>query len=268
MTKGRFRYIYGPVSSWRLGSSLGIDPLSRGDKTCSFDCTYCQLGRTKALTDRREVFVPAGEVLSELRSVPPVDIDHITFSGAGEPTLGKNLGKLIRLVKKLRKEKTAVITNSSLFYRKEVQDDLLAADCVVAKLDAPSQELLDEINRPAPGIDLEKIMKGMRDFRSRYKGKFALQVMFVAENRMHAREIAAIAREIKPDEVQLNTPLRPCPVKPLSPDEMKTLEGLFKGTNSISVYGAGRKEVEPVSGEDTIRRRGKPYTSGAPRDAG
>jgi len=127
-----FKYIYGPVPSWRLGSSLGIDPLSKDGKVCSFDCLYCQLGETKFLTDERKKFVPGEEVIGELDSLPTLKIDYITFSGMGEPTLASNLGQMIKAIKKIRKEKIAVLTNSSLMHREDVQKDLFCADFVVA----------------------------------------------------------------------------------------------------------------------------------------
>ena len=65
MGKNEYRYIYGPVPSWRLGSSLGIDPISRDDKMCSFDCIYCQIGRTGILTQEREEFVPVPGIIDE-----------------------------------------------------------------------------------------------------------------------------------------------------------------------------------------------------------
>ena len=112
MEPPKYKYIYGPVSSWRLGRSLGIDPISSFQKTCTFDCVYCQSGRTEVFSTRREVFVPTEALIQELNSLPEVSIDYITFAGNGEPTLAKNLGGMIRAVKIIRREKIAVITNS------------------------------------------------------------------------------------------------------------------------------------------------------------
>ncbi|MCK5584343.1 MAG: radical SAM protein, partial [Elusimicrobiales bacterium] len=137
----KFKYIFGPVPSWRLGSSLGVDLISGTRKTCSFDCVYCQVGRTLKLSSRREVFVKKSEILKEIKSLPKAKIDYITFSGMGEPTLAKNLGELIKAVKKVRPEKVAVLTNSSVLNRKDVRDELMEADFVIAKLDASNQKI-------------------------------------------------------------------------------------------------------------------------------
>ena len=257
MGKKSYKYIYGPVPSWRLGSSLGIDPISNVEKICTFDCVYCQVGETRILTDERKMFIPVAEIIRELNLLPPLNIDYITFSGRGEPTLAQNLGQMIKAVKKARKEKIAVLTNSSLLYREDVQQDLLLADFVVAKLDASSQEVFEAVNKPIETIGFSEVLKGIKDFRNIYKRKLALQIMFIEENKNSAEDIAQIAGEINPDEVQINTPLRPCRVKPLPKEEIDNIESYFRGLNAISVYKSERKEVDPISDKDTLRRRGK-----------
>lgn len=257
MGKKTYRYIYGPVPSWRLGSSLGIDPISKNEKVCTFDCIYCQIGKTRCLNDERKTFVPTEEVIKELDSLPSLKIDYITFSGTGEPTLAENLGEMIKAVRQIRQEKIAVLTNSSLMHRDNVVKDLFLADLVVAKLDAPSQDIFELVNQPAKNIRIDAVIRAIKDFRSCYKGKLALQIMFMKENKIYAKEIAQIAKEINPDEAQLNTPLRPCGVKPLTKDEIAALEGYFCPLNTVSIYKAEKKHVNPISSRDTLRRRGK-----------
>ncbi|UCH12021.1 MAG: radical SAM protein [Candidatus Omnitrophota bacterium] len=252
-----YKYIYGPVPSWRLGSSLGIDPLSEKVKICNFDCIYCQIGKTKIFAKERKVFVPTAKIIKEIKSLPAVRIDYITFSGSGEPTLAKNLGQMIKAIKKISKEKIAVLTNSSLMHRKDVQKDLLLADFVVAKLDAHLQDIFVRINQPMKTIGLEKIIKGIKKFKGKFRGKLALQIMFIDENKKYAKQISKIVRKIDPDEVQLNTPLRPCGVRPLSRKELAAIKQYFKGMNCIFVYGSEKKKVKPISKKETIKRRGK-----------
>ena len=251
-----FKYLYGPVPSWRLGRSLGVDPLSRKQKICSFNCTYCQIGETDRLQVERDVFITPLQIIGELLRLPDITVDYITFSGRGEPTLAANLSSLIHAVKEVREEKIAVITNSSLLTREEVRSDLRGTDLVVAKLDACTEESFQRINRPAEGIHLKDIVKGLKEFRSSYKGKLALQIMFQPENRAEAEGIAKLSDEIEPDEVQLNTPLRPCAVQPLSREEMERIRPFFAGS-VISVYEAEKVEVRSVSGTETLTRRGK-----------
>jgi len=257
MSINLYKYIYGPVPSWRLGSSLGIDPVSSNDKICSFDCLYCQLWKTKHFTEERNVFVPVEKIIEELDSLPSLQIDYITFSGVAEPTLAKNLGQMIKTIKSIRNEKIAVLTNSSLLHKKDVQHDLLQADLVIAKLDAASQKIFEIVNRPISAIKFDMILQAIKKFRAVYKGKLALQIMFIEENKKYASDIAKTVKEINPDEVQLNTPLRPCGVKPISETEMADIKNHFRDVNSISVYETEKEEVVPISHEDTLRRRGK-----------
>jgi len=252
-----FKYIYGPVPSWRLGSSLGIDLLSTSEKACSFDCIYCQLGPTRAYTTKRKLYVPTRDVLKEIKMLPRVRIDYITFSGCGEPTLAINLGQAIRVVKRLRKEPVAVLTNSSLLYRKDVRRELALADMVAVKLDADSEKFLKAMNRPAKKIKFSAILKGIKHFREEYRGKLALQVMLTRENKAIVRNIARLAEFICPDEVQISTPVRPCAVKPLPRKNILALKKHFRGLSTITLYTVRRKKVRPVSAKDTMLRRGK-----------
>jgi wyosine [tRNA(Phe)-imidazoG37] synthetase (radical SAM superfamily) len=262
MEEPKYKYIYGPVSSWRLGRSLGIDPISSFQKTCSFDCVYCQAGRTEVLSDRREIFVPTQALIHELRTVPDVPVDYITFAGNGEPTLAANLGEMIRAVKLVRNEKIAVITNSSLIDRKDVIDDLLLADLVEAKLDASSSESFHVVNRPMAEIRWEDIVEGLKAFRSVYRGHLVLQVMFVPSNQANAPAMGKLAHEIGPDEIEINTPLRACAVKPLPIEDMERITAIFRGIcgekiKVRSVYEVQREKSKPFCEPSTERRRGK-----------
>jgi wyosine [tRNA(Phe)-imidazoG37] synthetase (radical SAM superfamily) len=257
MKKEDFKYIYGPVPSWRLGASLGIDLLSSEKKICSFDCIYCQLGSVDYLIKQPQLYVETSEVIAELKRLPKVNIDYITFSGRGEPSLARNLAEAIQAVKKLNIAPVAVLTNASLIERADIRASLSLADFVVAKLDACSQESLEKVNRPAKAIRLEDIVRGIKQFKKEFKGKLALQIMFLEANQPDAPELAKLAREIGPDEVQINTPLRPCAVKALSKQEIDRIKKQFSGMNAISVYDIQPKSVRPLSKKETLTRRGK-----------
>ncbi len=249
--------IYGPVPSWRLGRSLGIDLLGTEGKTCSFDCVYCQLGRTSYPLTERKQFIPIERLAEELESVKGLDIDYVTFSGMGEPTLASNLGRAIELVKSTLPFPVAVLTGSSLMMNKEVRQELTLADTVVAKLDAPNEELFRKINRPISGLRLKDIVSGIKKFRQEYKGKLVLQMMFITANMNHARELAQIAESLSPDEVELNTPLRPCAVPPLPPQDMEVIEGQFAKLKAVNVYKFPKPEVQPLDIKQTLKRRPK-----------
>jgi len=249
--------VYGPVPSWRLGRSLGVDLLPGDGKTCSFDCIYCQLGRAARRLAQRAAFVPLDTVRREFERVRGVAADYVTFSGMGEPTLASNLGDALRLARDLLGLPTAVLTNSSLMAREDVRRDLAYADVVVAKLDAPDEQLFRRVNRPLPSFSLTEIVESIGLFRTAYTGKLALQIMFVEANRDAASRIAVIAAKLSPDEVQINTPLRPCPVTPLTTDEIAAIREEFGGLPVVSVYEAARPAVTPLDVGETLRRRPK-----------
>ena len=248
--------IYGPVASWRLGRSLGIDLLNARRKVCSFNCVYCQLGRTAQFTGQPREFISLEQLTSEIKLLGPVQADYVTFSGTGEPTLASNLGEAIKLARSILDFPIAVLTNSSLMFRKDVRQRLALADAVVAKLDVPNEGMLAMVNRPAPGLHFDQIEDGIRLFRDEYRGKLALQLMFIEANRNYASEIAALARRMSPDEVQVNTPLRPCAVRPLPPESIAEIRREFTNLNSVvTVYEAPKREVMPLNVAETLRRR-------------
>lgn len=259
--KTHFKYLYGPVNSWRLGISLGIDPLSQKSKVCNFDCLYCQLGKTTVLDDERKEFVKTEDLINEIKALPDMPIDYFTFSGKGEPTLAKNLGEMITAIRAVRKEKIAVITNSSLMHRTDVQRELALADFVLAKLDSCSQETFETVHRTMQRIKFQLIIDGIAAFKSSFKGKLALQIMFIEGNRHYAPQIAELARAIGPDEVEINTPLRPSPEWPLSREELEEIRAHFHGLKTISVYDAEHKDIEPINRQDTLVRHGRWYNS-------
>lgn len=247
---------------------MGIDLLSQEEKICNFNCVYCQLGSTKQYTTERKKYVPIERVIEELEMLPQAHIDYITFSGRGESTLAANLGQAIKAIKLIRKIPVAVLTNSSLMDKEEVRKDLALADFVVAKLDAYSPELLQEINNPAKDIEFASILEGIKEFRRSYQGKLALQIMFLYKNKDEINRFTYLTNYIKPDEVQINTPLRPCSVKPLSKEEVFKIKETFisackgeffrKAINIVSVYDErASKGVLPISDENTLKRRGK-----------
>ena len=247
--------IYGPVPSWRLGRSLGVDLLSTGKRTCSFNCLYCQLGRKTNPQVERKQFVSTARLTEELEALRGISADYITFSGTGEPTLASNLGEAIKLAKSILSLPVAVLTNSSLIPGEEVRRELMQADVVVAKVDAPNEQIFRQINRPIAGYSLDRILRSIEQFSKEFKGKLALQMMFIAKNKDYAGQMAEIARQIAPDEVQLNTPLRPCPIKPLTPEEMAIIEEEFTGLKVVNVYRSPKPEVVPLNLEETLRRR-------------
>jgi len=252
------KIIYGPVSSWRLGKSLGIDLICSEQKICSFDCIYCQLGKQSKKTTQRKDFISIEElrkeVIDTLKIVTP---DVITFSGMGEPTIANNLEQAIRTIRKITNIPLAILTNSSLMNNKNVMKSLCMLDIVVAKLDAPNEKLFQEINQPANNITFKSTIEGIKQFKKIYSGKLSIQTMFMDNNIQYAEEISDAISEIEPYEVQINTPLRPCPIKLLTEKQVSKIEEIFKtkGLNTISVYTSTKPKTSPLDKMEIIKRR-------------
>lgn len=255
-TYPQYQYIYGPVYSWRFGFSLGIDPISRERKICNLNCVYCQLGETKDFESQRRLFVPSDMIINEIKTLPKMHIDCITFSGRGEPTLAENLGHLIRKVRLLRNEKIVVITNAVLIHRKDVQKDLAEADIVSVKLDAPDQKVFSGINKPCDRVNFQAMVDALCVFRKRFKGQLTLQVMFVPENKKEAQCIADIARKIIPDEVHINTPLRLSSAKALNLKDIEKIKKVFLGLKVTSVYDVPTRTASPLDIDRAVSRHG------------
>lgn len=202
-------FVYGPVFSRRLGRSLGIDLIPW--KTCSFDCIYCECGKTTRLTRERSLFFPAGDIIAALDRVLATrpDLDYITFAGSGEPTLSSALGTVIRHIKKTYPEyRVAVLTNGSLCGDPDVISDLRPADLIIPTLATAREETFNRIHRPLPGITVTGIIDELIKLRRTFSGKIWLELFLIPGLNTTPSEISAIRGalfQIQPDRVQLNT---------------------------------------------------------------
>jgi len=262
--------VYGPVPSWRFGRSLGIDVIAP-PKKCTFNCIYCQLGRTKIhITGPEELDEPpigVDRVLFDLEETMErinVDtVDIVTFSGTGEPTLNPELDKIAKEVKnRIKDVPLAILTNSSLLHRDNVRKNLSHFDLVVAKLDAGDDKTLQLINRPADGeLDLETILSSIKRLKRGFEGDLALEVMLLSsehgevtnvEGKPLRRLLDAIL-DVKPNVVQLEIPYRPSSesfVKTPSRERInlisKGLAGAL-GEDKLWVYGLHDRRGKRVS---------------------
>ena len=202
--------VYGPVDSWRLGRSLGVDLLCV-DSICSFRCVYCQLGRINVRTAERRVFVTTRRVLEDLSRSDWRRADCVTLSGSGEPTLAANLGEVIRGIKRVTGKPVAVLTNGAHLGSGRVRRDLREADSVFCKLDAANEKTFGRINRPVEGVTLSGVVGEIKLLRAEYDGRLAIQTMLTPLNADSPEEFARILNEIRPDEVHLGAPTRPVP---------------------------------------------------------
>ncbi len=228
-----YKYLFGPVPSRRLGRSLGIDVTPF--KTCSFDCIFCQCGCTTNHVTERGEFVPFAEVCAELEEWLTEDgrADVVTFAGSGEPMLYSRLGDLITFIKEKTNIPVIILSNGTLCNRPDVCEEAAKADIVKMSLSAWDDESFQRVNRPAPGLSFETVLSGEQNFRSQFSGQLWLEVFLmegINAERGQVQKIAALAAQIAPDKIHLNTAVRPpaeSDVQPVAKEKMEALCSLF-----------------------------------------
>lgn len=209
----KYKHLFGPVVSRRLGLSLGVDIIPY--KYCSLNCVYCEVSKTTHLTMKRKAYYSTEEITVELDdfiSTNPA-LDYITFSGAGEPTLNSNLGDIIAYIKtRYPQYKLALITNSTLLSDPELRKEIMDCDLILPSLDAVSEDCFITINRPHSNLSAQDLIEGLIELRREYKGLIWLEIFIVPGINDHLEEIElfkAAVMQIKPDIVQINSLDRP-----------------------------------------------------------
>ncbi|MBN2192552.1 MAG: radical SAM protein [Polyangiaceae bacterium] len=252
--------MYGPVPSRRLGRSLGVDLVPF--KTCSYDCVYCQLGRTtNKTTDRRE-YVPVDAVLAELRGQLEREPrpDFIALAGSGEPTLHARLGDVLGGIKALTSVPVAVLTNGSLLWKPEVRGGMAGADLVIPSLDAGGVSTFERVNRPSADISFPKMAEGLVTFSHEFRGRLWLEVLILSGITDHREEIESIARlaeRMRLDRVQLNTVSRP-PADPsalsVTRNELEAMKRLFSCPCEVIAETGPLEGAPPPRSENAAER--------------
>lgn len=250
---GKYKYLFGPVPSRRLGRSLGIDVTP--DKTCSYDCLFCQCGKTATLSTERGETVPLEEVCAEVERwlADDGEADVITFAGSGEPTLYSRLGELISFIKEKTDIPVIVLSNGTLLHRPDVREELCGADMVKISLSAWDEASFQKINRPACDLSFETLVEGEREFRECFSGQLWLEV-FLLEGINAAPEqvekITKIAATIQPDKIHLNTAVRPPADTGALPVSAKTLASFCDLFTPPAEVIASFAPANPASGKN------------------
>lgn len=249
------KYLFGPVNSRRLGISLGIDLLPY--KTCSLDCIYCECGSTTLLTTERREYVNTVDVINELNeylSSKP-NLDYITFSGSGEPTLHSGIGKIISFLKSYYPEyRICVLTNSTLLHLKEVRDEIISADVIVPSLDAMTDDSLHKILRPHDSVTIGNILNGISSLYCEFSGKIIIEYFVIPGVNDSDEEIDLLKKYLMTIDsalVQLNYLSRPGAEKNVpkaSYDQLKLIAGRLSPVNvqiiDSAIDNLNDKEIE------------------------
>lgn len=210
--------IYGPINSRRLGKSLGINLSPVNVKACSFDCIYCQYGRTEIKTcDSHGLELPSVEAVAEsienaLRH--HIEMNYITFSGNGEPSLHPEFEEIVKITKELRDNfcpsiPIAILTNSSRLDQADVLRAMRLVDVIIAKLDAGDDETFRAINRPCERLSVERVIEGLESLEAVVIQSLKVQGRIQnVEGKAFENWVQAL-RRIRAREVQIYTADRP-----------------------------------------------------------
>ncbi len=208
-----YKYLFGPVPSRRLGISLGVDLMPH--KTCSLDCVYCECGRTTHLTLQRDEYTSVDAIQKELASFlssGPV-LDHITFSGSGEPLLHSHVREVILFLKReFPQYKLALLTNGTLLSESRVREDILEIDIVKVSVDTVSENIFIPLNRPHPDLNIAAMMDGLFSFKELFQNQLWVEFFLVPgmnDDPAELRSIKTILDAIQPDRIHVNTLDRP-----------------------------------------------------------
>ena len=239
--KLKTKRVFGPVLSKRLGNSLGIDVIPH--KTCSYNCIYCQLGSEENTITDLTNYYSVDEIIYELKEalLNNKNINYITFTGSGEPTLYKDLKKLIYKIKQITDIPVCIITNGSLLYKQEMRSNLLLADLIIPSLDAGNEETFKLIDNPNKEIDFDKMVEGLIEFKKVFKGEYWLEIFLlkdINDNEDELDDIIKIVKKIKPDRIQLITATRRVAnekAKALSDEELKKIKKYFNSKCDIEI---------------------------------
>lgn len=221
------KYVFGPILSRRLGTSLGVDLVT--PRTCPQDCIYCEARATENLTAERREYVPVDQVLIELESVMKTipAPEFITFSGAGEPTLNSRIGEVAAFIKsRFPEQKVCLLTNGVLLRDDSLRRELSVVDLVIPSLDASSEEEYKLINRPVSTSTLAQLVKDIAGFARVFPHRLVLEIFVIPgmnDSDESIERFGELVKIIAPAAVQLNTLDRPGVLKNLSPAPPETL---------------------------------------------
>jgi wyosine [tRNA(Phe)-imidazoG37] synthetase (radical SAM superfamily) len=258
--------IFGPVHSRRFGKSLGVD-LSPGKKQCNFDCLYCELDPAKTMGVQDEVLSVATIVEAIQKAlVEHDDIDFLTITANGEPTLYPYLLELIQTINTIKgKIKVLILSNASTINDRQVQEALLLFDEVKLSLDCATQKCLRKLDRSHDGIDVEMIKTGMLAFKEQTTNPLVIEILIVQTLNDTIDEIKKLNEyllTLQPTRIDIGTIDRPpaFDVKPVDYEALLQISHMFD--SRLPIYIASRKKSVIRQGAysenqivDTLRKR-------------
>lgn len=259
-----YKTIFGPIQSRRFGLSLGID-VSPDEKRCNFDCLYCELAVAK-VTDHIENPPKVEDILAEVKEalLEFPDVDVITITANGEPTLYPYLEALVDGLNRLKGDKKLLIlSNGSTIYHDSIQKALSKIDIVKLSLDCVSQTCFKKIDRALSTISIDKIVEGMIAFRASYDGELVIEILVIEgvnDSPKEMQKLHVALRKIQPDRIDMGSIDRPpaYAVSAVSEERLLALASEFDDLPVHLIYKTKPKVLLDFSKEEileTIKRR-------------
>ncbi len=242
--------IFGPINSRRFGKSLGVD-LSPNIKQCNFDCLYCELKAAKVTNSYQDV-VSLKDVVNDIKDALKryKDVDVITLTANGEPTLYPHLDELIDNLNSIKGNiKSLILSNSSTIYKKDIQNALKKLDFVKLSLDCATKKCFKKLDRAYKDISLDDIKKGILEFSKIYKGSLIIEILFVKginDNLEEVKKLNEFLVKLKPARVDLSTVDRPPAynIKPISYNKLFELSLNFNKKLNISIATKKKSKID------------------------
>lgn len=266
------RWVYGPVLSRRFGLSLGVDLVPA--KLCSYDCVYCQVGKTTHLSVEPSHWVDVEEVLKDVEAAVGESgtPDVVTLAGSGDPTLYDALGSLMQGLREVAGAPVVLLTNGALLYRDDVARAVEEADILAPSLDAGDSETFQKINRPHDEVTFGKMVQGLRRVTHSFQGQVRAEVMLVRglnDSPESIQAISEILSTLRVNRVDVNTPVRPVKggEKMVCPREVLERAARIFGPKAFVVAARGRSkktEGDAESAPEKVYRRVKATISRRP----
>ncbi len=258
--------IFGPINSRRFGKSLGID-LSPSKKQCNFDCLYCELEPAKTMGAYKDV-VSVEEIMEALNGVlaEHQDIDVLTVTANGEPTLYPYLSELMNKINSVKGNiKTLILSNASTINKADIQEALMKFDSVKLSLDCATPRCLKRLDRANKGIDVEQIKEGMLSFKEKFSKPLIVEILMVKginDTKEEIRALNSYLLKLKPTRIDIGTIDRPpaYSVEGLSYEDILERSTWFDAT--LPIYIAHRQKLSAKASSyskddilETIKKR-------------
>jgi len=228
---------FGPVNSRRFGISLGID-LSPETKQCNFDCLYCELTKAKTVNKQKksiDVKEYINAVENQIKKYPEIEV--ITITANGEPTLYPYLNELVDELNKIKQSKDLLIlSNSSLINDDKIMQILKKIDIVKLSMDCVTKKCFDKLDRLDSSINHNDILAGLHKFSKSFCKKFIIEVLFVDtinNSEIEINKIYTMLKKLNPTRVDIGTIDRPPAynVKAIDYQELQCIASMMPDLN-------------------------------------